>query len=340
MVTATKSMREVTTPELTRVKRNLETLSSEIAKMQKPVDRTYVAVHAAKAVLGQPRKLSRSMKWIASKADTLRNTALFLTPFPIIGTLAGRIAKVLRSLKSKAERAKRAADKLNRRIKPAKDAVARIAPPVTKAKVSLDRAQALLQGWHAASDAVEDHAHTLDAASEEVARVCAEINDGLAPELETIAAKRTPLTRSLDTLSAGFEGIARAGKPVGDALAAADELMRALRPLDKPLNALRKALRPVKWALDAASWLTSRVIDPIVNEILKAVGLERLVRELERKLNPLARVVAPLERATDSIRSSVDKLQRNTAAVRSLDNIPAIEKRIVAAMRPLHRLAT
>ena len=126
MVTTAKQRRAASIPELTRFKRNLKTLAGEVAKVQKPVDRTYLAVHGAKAVLGQPRKLSRSMKWIASKSDTLSDSALFLMPFPIIGTLASRLATVLRSVKSKAERAKRAADKLDRRFKPAKDAVARI----------------------------------------------------------------------------------------------------------------------------------------------------------------------------------------------------------------------
>lgn len=334
-----KQDREASAPELARLKRNLKTLSGEVAKVQKPVDRTHVAVHGAKAMLGMPRKLSRSMKWVASKSDTLRDSALFLMPFPIIGTLAGRLAKVLRSVKSKAERAKRAADKLERRTKPARDAVARIAPPVSKAKASLDRAQALLHGWFAAVEAVESNLQALEQSAQEVARVCAEIDDGLAPELENISTRRASLTDSLDTLSAGFEGIVKAGKPLGDAVDAADDIVRKLRPLEKPLNALRKALRPVQWALDAASWLTSRVIDPVVDEVLKKVGLERLVRDLEAKLNPLARLVAPLERAADSIDQFVDKVRRNAAVARSLNEIPAMERRIVTAMRPLKRLS-
>ena len=343
MVAAKKQARATTIPELGRLKRSLSTLSGEVARVQKPVDRTHLAVQAAKSVLGLPRKLSRSMASIASKSDTLHKTAIFLMPFPIVGTLAGRIAKVLRSVKSKAERAKRAADKLDKRLAPAKDAVARVAPPVAKAKASLDRAQALLKGWHAAAETVERRAGAIvevgEGAAEEIARVCAGINAALAPELEIIAAKRAPLTQALDNLSAGFEGVAKAGKPIGDALDAADELVRALRPLEKPLDALRKALRPIQWALDAAAWVTRRIIDPVVNEILKAVGLERLVRDLERKLNPLAKIVAPLERAADSVRRSVDKLRIDPAALRSLDEIPAIERRIVTAMTPLKQLA-
>ena len=55
MVAAKKRTPTATIPELARLKRGLSTLSGEIAKVQKPVDRTYVAVHGAKAVLKLPR---------------------------------------------------------------------------------------------------------------------------------------------------------------------------------------------------------------------------------------------------------------------------------------------
>lgn len=124
-----------------------------------------------------------------------------------------------------------------------------------------------------------------------------------------------------------------------DALAAAKDLKRSLRPLEGPLKELNKALKPVKWALDAVSWVTSKIIDPIVNEILKAVGLKKIVSKLERSLNPLARTVAPLERAVNTAERSVTKLVGSTRVAASLEKIPELERHIVAAMKPLRRLA-
>lgn len=112
-----------------------------------------------------------------------------------------------------------------------------------------------------------------------------------------------------------------------------------MRPLEKPLKALKKALRPVKSALDAVSRVTSKVIDPIVNEVLKAVGLNKLVDRLEGELNPLARSIAPLERALTSMANSVTRNGGTAKLAASLNAIPAIERRIVAAMKPLARLA-
>jgi ABC-type transporter Mla subunit MlaD len=322
--------------ELKSLDRKLKNLSADVTRMQKPVDRLYLAVHGGKAVVAKPAQLSRSMKWLASKADSLRNTALLLVPFPVIGTLAGRIAKILRSVKSKADRAKRAADKLDRKIRPAKNALARLDPPVTKAKRSLDRAQALLQGWLAMTAELD---RRFGAGASNVESVCGDINRVLAPELKAIAEKSKALRQSLNATSGGFEGVIKASKPVTDALAAAEDLVDVLRPLEGPLNELAKALRPVKWALDAASWVTSRVIDPIVDEILKAVGLKRLVDRLERRVNPLARLVAPLERAVNAMSNSVARLGNTSAMAASLNGIPGIEKRIIAAMKPLSGLA-
>lgn len=323
--------------ELEKLERNLNRLSADVAKMQIPVDRTYTGVRGTRNVLAKPRQLSRSMRWLASKAVTLRGAALFLMPFPVIGTLAGRIARILRSVKAKADRIKRAADRMDRTIKPAKNAVAKLEPPVTKTKRSLDRAQALLQGWLAM--AAELDRRLDDGPPDEVETVCADINRALAPELKAIAERRAPLVRSLNAAGAGFEGVIRASKPVTDAIDAADGLVDVLRPLEGPLNELSKALRPLKWALDAASWVTKRVIDPVVNEILKAVGLKRLVDRLERRLNPLARLVAPLERAVDSMARSIARIGNASSLATSLNRIPELETRIVAAMKPLRRLA-
>jgi len=322
--------------ELGNLDRTLRGLSGDVAKMQRPVDRAHAAAAATKSVLAKPKQLSTSMKWLASKASTLRDSALFLMPFPVIGALAGRMARILRSLKSTANRTKRAADKLDRKIVPAKNAVVKVQPPIIKTKSALDRAQALLQGWLAMTAEIDRRYE--GSPPEHVETVCATINCALAAEIKAIAEKRAPLKQSLDSTSQAFEGVIKASKAVTDAIEAADDLMRSLRPLEGPLNALKKALRPVRWALNAVSWVTGKVIDPVVNEILKTVGLNKLVNQLERTLNPLTRTVAPVERAVTAMASAVAKIGNTSTLVTSLNAIPKIETRIVAAMRPLSRL--
>jgi hypothetical protein len=323
---------------LAKLRTSLTGLSNDVAEVQKPVNRTYSAAKTAKATLAKPRQLSKAMQGLITKADTLSNSAVVLTPFPVIGTLAGRIGTIMRKVKSTAEKIKRTADRLDTRSKPAQKAVDTILPPLNKAKMSLDRAQALLQGWLAIVTELERRFGKTPPA--EVESACAKMNASLAPDIKAITGAKPALRKNLDTVGGALEGIAVACKPVDPALSAAQDVARRLRPLEGPLNELRKALRPVRWALDAVSWVTRKVIDPIVNEILKAVGLKRLVDRLERTLNPFAAHLAPLQKAAAPLSEAVKAIGATARITAPLARIPELEKQVVAGMRLLKRLSS
>lgn len=186
-------------------------------------------------------------------------------------TELGNLDRSLRGLSGDVAKMQRPVDRAHAAAAATKSALAKVQPPIIKTKSALDRAQALLQGWLAMT--AEINRRYERSPPEHVETVCAGINCALAPEIKAIAEKGAPLKKSLDSTSQAFEGVIKASKAVTDAIEAADDLMRSLRPLEGPLNALKKALRPVRWALNAVSWVTGKVIDPIVNEILKTVGL-------------------------------------------------------------------
>jgi len=324
--------------ELAKLHASLTGLSNDVAEVQKPVNRAHLAAKVARAALAKPRQLSQAMRGLIKKADTLSKSAVVLTPFPIIGTLAGRIGTILRKVKSTAEKIERAADRLDKRSRPAQKAVDAVRPPLNKAKMSLDRAQALLQGWLAIVSEVERRFGKAPPA--EVEAACARMNASLAPDIKAVAGAKPALKKDLDALGGALEGVAVACKPVDPALEAADDVARRLQPLAGPLNELDKALRPVRWALDAVSWVTRKVIDPIVNEILKAVGLKQLVDRLERALNPFAAHLAPLQKAAAPLDKAVDAIGGTARIAGPLNAIPQLEKQIVAAMRPLKQLSS
>lgn len=66
---------------------------------------------------------------------------------------------------------------------------------------------------------------------------------------------------------------------------------------DCPPEEITRACVAMNAALDAVSWVTRKIIDPIVNEILETIGLQKLVDKLERSVNPLARTMAPVQHA-------------------------------------------
>ncbi len=323
--------------ELAKLRVGLTGLSNDVAEVQVPVNRTHLAAKIAKSVMAKPRQLSRAMKGLITKADTLSNSAVVLTPFPVIGTLASRIGTIMRKVKSTAVTIKRTADKMDKSSKPAQKAVAKILPPVNKAKMSLDRAQALLQGWLAIVTELERRFG--ETPPPEVESACATMNLSLAPDIKAIADAKPGLTKNLDVVSSALEGVATAMKPIDPALKAANDVTQKLRPLEGPLRELRKALQPVRWALDAVKWVMHKVIDPIVNEILKAVGLKKLVDKMERALNPLAAKLAPLQKAVAPLTRAIKAIGRTDRIVTPLTRIPELEKRITASMRPLKKLS-
>lgn len=325
------------TSAFAELRNRVNRLSTDVAAVQAPVNRTYLAAKTAGSTLAKPRELSKAMTGLITKADTLSKSAVVLTPFPVIGTLASRIGTIMNKIKSTAETIKRTADQLDKRSKPAQQAVQTILPKLNKAKMSLDRAQALLQGWLSITAELEKRFGETPPAAIETA--CAKMNASLAPEIETIDSGKPALQKDLDAIGGALEDIAVICAPLDPALATANDVGRRLQPLEGPLSELRRALEPVRWALDAVSWVTRRIIDPIVNEILKAVGLKRLIDRLERSLNPFAAHLLPLQEMAAPLGSAVKAIGNTRRIATPLDRIPKLEKQIVASMRPLKQLA-
>jgi hypothetical protein len=203
--------------------------------------------------------------------------------------------------------------------------------------MSLDRAQALLQGWLAIITELESRLGTAPPA--EVEAACQQMAAKLAPDVKAVAGAKRGLARDLEKIAGAFEDIAAACEPVEPALKTANDVTRRLQPLQGPLNQLGRALRPVRWALDAASWVTRRVVDPIVDEILKAVGLKRLIDRLEGSLNPFAAHVASLQKAAAPLSKAVKAIGDPSRITAPLARIPQLEKQVAANMRPLKQLS-
>lgn len=321
---------------LAELRANLTALSNAVDVIRAPVNRAHLAAKIAKSALAKPRQLSQAMQKLIRKADTLGSSSLFLTPFPVIGTMASRIGKILRNVKSTAEKVKRSADRMDEASKPAQKTVQAIEPPLNRAKIPLDRAHALLQGWLAIVTELEQRFG--EQPPEKIEAACAKMNASLAPEIKAIDKAAPALQKDLNAVADALEDIAGASSVLDPALKTARDIEDRLEPLEGPLRELAKALRPVKWALDAARWVSEKVIDPIVNEILKAVGLQRLIDQLERTLNPFSDHLQPLQKAVAPLKKAVKALGTPARIARPLAKVPELEKKTVAGMQPLKTL--
>lgn len=56
-------------------------------------------------------------------------------------------------------------------------------------------------------------------------------------------------------------------------------------PIGNAIEKIINAIAPIKWVLKAAACLINKVLNPVVNVILKATGLQKLIDELEAKIS-------------------------------------------------------
>lgn len=56
-----------------------------------------------------------------------------------------------------------------------------------------------------------------------------------------------------------------------------DDIFNALNTLSPVLDEFSKALKPIEWALDAAEEVQRQVIDPVINALLEATGLDQVL---------------------------------------------------------------
>lgn len=71
---------------------------------------------------------------------------------------------------------------------------------------------------------------------------------------------------------------------VGGAIASIEHASSILSPIHEAVKILNDALSPVMWAIDAVECIFEKIIMPIVDDILKATGLEKLIDGFEVKV--------------------------------------------------------
>jgi peptidoglycan hydrolase CwlO-like protein len=323
--------------ELTRLEANLKSLGGDVSALQEPVNNVCAGIAKVKSLLAKPKQLSSMLGSIRSRADTLSKVARFLSVFPIVGTVMGQVANVLRRVSRSVGQMKLAADRVHAKLKPAKEVVTKGEKPVASAKQTLDATQARLTSWLGMTTALR--AQFGDTPPAAVEQAVAGINAAMTPPMTAIDGVEKKAAPPLKKVDRAFSSVERLMKPVTDSLAAAEGLTRALSPLEKPLNVLRDALKPVEWALQALSWVAKKVIDPIVKPILCAFRIDRLIAQLEGALNPLAKVLAPLSNAVAAIGRALASVTGDVAAVvTALEPLGKASTDLDKAMRPLSGL--
>ncbi|MEM8553788.1 MAG: hypothetical protein AAGF71_03075 [Pseudomonadota bacterium] len=81
--------------------------------------------------------------------------------------------------------------------------------------------------------------------------------------------------------------------------------------LKKPLEAVNVVLQPVKWALDAVDFVFDKVVSPVLNPVLDALGVTKVMDKISDSLKKLLPDVGDLTSAEDALEDAIDALTPN-----------------------------
>jgi hypothetical protein len=81
----------------------------------------------------------------------------------------------------------------------------------------------------------------------------------------------------ISTLGSAFKDIQGTLEKVKSGLG---EFENIVKPIKDAFDAIERAIAPVKWVLDALECIIKKILEPVVDEILKATGIEALLKPL------------------------------------------------------------
>lgn len=140
---------------------------------------------------------------------------------------------------------------------------------------------------------------------ERIEALVADLDDGdLAQAREAVSAVASQAAALKDLLAP----VERVHGAVAAATRSLGEVTDKLAPLMGPLNTIKAALSPFSWVLDKADWVISKVLDPVLDKLLKATGITGLIDNVAEAISgllPQADLFNPVNSAFDQV---LDKL--------------------------------
>lgn len=98
--------------------------------------------------------------------------------------------------------------------------------------------------------------------------------------LEEISSIISSVKNECDNVKEKTKGLTNAVTNIGKAVS-------ILKPIGDALNSVINTIAPIKWVLDAVECLINKILKPVIDAILKATGLQRLIDILSEQLMKL-----------------------------------------------------
>jgi hypothetical protein len=275
----------------------LESLGStarHVARLEAPITRVHKIVSAVDGVLDDLEQFRPLLTGIEGTLMGLQGVLALLSAVPVINApvLACR-GPVVAAVRGVDATRKAFASVDDRLIKPCRTAFHDIQLGLTEAH----------QVVHAISTTVPGYTNTLQILHfiAQSAAPLTEILKGSEPAeelgklLRTLHDLEEEAAAALLPLANFLEGVEAVVRSIDEALEGVDDKMKSIMqpvraglqsvedvfgPIADAFNAVANAVKPVRWALDALSWVFDNVCRPIIEAILKATGLEKMLDRL------------------------------------------------------------
>ena len=262
------------------------------------------------------------LKQIDTNADRLEKVATGLqTVLKLVGKigplkgLTKPLGELLEAVENRAREVEASAEKLDSKFKPLSDAIsiqkAIIGLQLVTLSESLDQIYSIKAGIDDAVDAVE-----LTPLPTQASAAVANANAVVKPVNDTAATITNAINVAENAAAAvanALSGILSPAKAVIAIFNTIQDIVGSLDFLSGPLKAVQAVVRPIEWALDAIDFVFNAVVSPILDPILDALGVKKLIQGILDSINlptiaPFAALETELQKLSDAIATLFDPL--------------------------------
>lgn len=252
---------------------------------------------------------------IASKAGTVKSIISGLKagvqllekvgPLKVVGKA---LKKALDKMESTVNSIKKKAEEIDERLEPTKQKVEDAREKMEEFEDELDDAAFELASYRASGESVESGLGLIGDGNFQNG-VAAGVDGVVTPPNAIVVKVNEAYAFVRDNVDALSNSIQLGAVNLANQMKAdLNGIVSNIGFLQKPLETLQSVLKPVKWALDAVDFVFNKVVAPILNPILDALGVNKLFDRIADKLNDLLPNVFDLDKAEDAIDKAVAKI--------------------------------
>jgi Ca2+-binding RTX toxin-like protein len=270
------------TTQIHAYQRNLEGARSAAAAAREGLDASLKVLKLAGYVVSVLKKIDTDADRLEKVAAGLETVLKLVSKIGPLRGLARPLEDLIGSVEERMREVEASAEKLDSKFKPLGEAItaqqALLSVQIMTLGSAIDQIDSVRAGVDDAVRAIDETgAAALFGAA--VANAEATVAPANAQTAVIDDARRAvaDAEKALADAVAGFSG---PGQDLADVFSKIRAITDSVGFLQAPLNAVAAVVRPIEWALDAADFVFNLVVTPVLDPVLNALGVRRLMQQV------------------------------------------------------------